>query len=183
MASVETTAEDLRRTLEQVALGDRKAFKSLYGATADKLYSVSLHILRRADWAEEALQDTFIKVWHGAAEYSSNRGSVMSWLISMVRYRSIDMLRNKNNQSLNVDDLPELHKEGELDQSVTDREYAQQLERCLQELQSESRQSIQLAFLYGLSHKEVSDHLSAALGTVKSWIRRGLDSLKRCLSK
>ncbi|WP_258807296.1 sigma-70 family RNA polymerase sigma factor [Pseudidiomarina sp. CB1] len=183
MATIRTTPEELAHALQRVALGDRQAFKTLYGATADKLYSVSLHILRRADWAEEALQDTFIKVWHGAGDYSSNRGSVMSWLISMIRYRSIDMLRNKNNQSVNVDDLPELQTHTELDQAVANSEYAQQLENCLQELQPDSRQSIQLAFLYGLSHKEVSDHLSTALGTVKSWIRRGLDSLKRCLSK
>lgn len=183
MADMENTPENLAKALQQVALGDRRAFQTLYGATADKLYSVSVNILRRTDWAEEALQDTFIKVWHGASDYSSNRGSVMSWLISMVRYRSIDMLRNKNNQSLNVDDLPELKSSTNLDQAVADKEYAQQLESCLQELQPDSRQSIQLAFLYGLSHKEVSDHLSTALGTVKSWIRRGLDSLKRCLSK
>ncbi len=183
MAYTDNTPDDLARMLQQVALGDRAAFKTLYSATADKLYSVSLHILRRADWAEEAMQDTFIKVWHGASDYTSQRGSVMSWLISMVRYRSIDMLRNKGNQTVNVDDLPELRSLANLDQDVANSEYAKQLENCMQELQPDSRQSIQLAFLYGLSHKEVSDHLSTALGTVKSWIRRGLDSLKRCLTQ
>lgn len=179
----ELPAQALTKLLEQTALGDRSAFSDLYEKTSAKLYSVSLHILRRNDWAEEALQDTFIKVWHSASDYSPNRGSVMSWLISMVRYRSIDMLRAKGNQTVTLDDLPELRTEHTLDTNAANQEYAKQLKDCLEELQPTSRQSIQLAFLYGLSHQEVSAHLSEALGTVKSWIRRGLDSLKRCLTK
>lgn len=186
MATVSPTeqgAAQLAKLLEKSALGDREAFRNLYDKTSAKLYSVSLHILRRNDWAEEALQDTFIKVWHSASDYSTNRGSVMSWLISMVRYRSIDILRAKGNQTETLNDLPELRSAQDLAAEASDNEYAQQLEHCLEELQPDSRQSIQLAFLYGLSHKEVSAHLSEALGTVKSWIRRGLDSLKRCLRK
>lgn len=180
-----STPEQLGRHLQQIALGDREAFKQLYLATSDKLFSVSLHILRREDWAEEALQDAFIKVWHSASDYSIQRGSVMSWLISMVRYRSIDMLRNKGNQTLGSDALPDLPsgESDHLDIKLGNSENAAQLERCLDELQSSTRQSIQLAFIYGLSHHEVSAYLSEALGTVKSWIRRGLESLKGCLQR
>ena len=93
------------------------------------------------------------------------------------------MLRAKGNQTVTLDDLPELGTTTGLDTEAADNEYAQQLAKCLNELQPSSRQSIQLAFLYGLSHQEVSRHLSEAMGTVKSWIRRGLESLKRCLSQ
>ncbi|RUO42125.1 RNA polymerase subunit sigma-70 [Pseudidiomarina aestuarii] len=178
-----TTPQTLERDLQQIALGDTAAFRRVYEATSAKLYSVSLTIVRRTDWAEEALQDTFIKVWHRAGDYTVAKGSVMSWLISMVRYRSIDLLRNRANQELSTDDFDEIPATDTLDSSLDSLADSKQLRVCMDELQPTTRQAIQLAFVYGLSHQEVSDHLREALGSVKSWIRRGLESLKRCLQR
>jgi RNA polymerase sigma-70 factor, ECF subfamily len=177
------TPQMLERDLQQIALGDTAAFRHLYEATSAKLYSVSYTLLRRTDLAEEALQDTFIKVWHRAADYSVAKGSVMSWLISMVRYRSIDLLRNKANQELSAADFAELPAADTLGATIDSLGQAKSLQVCMNELQPTTRQCIQLAFVCGLSHQEVSDHISEALGSVKSWIRRGLDSLKRCLQR
>lgn len=177
------TPDSLERDLHYVALGDTAAFKRLYEATSAKLFSVSLSIVRRNDWAEETLQDAFIKVWHNAADYNVSKGSVMSWLISIVRYRSIDVLRNRANQELSADDFDELPSVEALDSSFDQLQQSRQLQDCMAELQPATRQCIQLAFVFGLSHQQVSDHLSEALGSVKSWIRRGLDSLKRCLQR
>ncbi|CAM3699769.1 sigma-70 family RNA polymerase sigma factor [Rheinheimera salexigens] len=178
-----STPQILERDLQQIALGDTAAFRHLYEATSAKLYSVSYTLLRRTDLAEEALQDTFIKVWHRAADYSVAKGSVMSWLISIVRYRSIDLLRNKANQELSTDDFDELPTADTLGATIDSLGQTKSLRVCMNELQPTTRQCIQLAFVCGLSHQEVSDHISEALGSVKSWIRRGLDSLKRCLQR
>ncbi|MCC5452307.1 sigma-70 family RNA polymerase sigma factor [Rheinheimera sp. UJ51] len=178
-----STPQLLERDLQQIALGDTAAFRRLYEATSAKLFSVSYTMLRRSDWAEEALQDTFIKVWHRAADYSVSKGSVMSWLISIVRYRSIDLLRNRANQELSADDFDELPAADMLESTIESLGQAKNLRMCMDELQPTTRQCIQLAFVCGLSHQEVSEHISEALGSVKSWIRRGLDSLKRCLQR
>ncbi|WP_417659345.1 sigma-70 family RNA polymerase sigma factor [Pseudidiomarina sp.] len=173
----------LDRELQQIALGDRAAFRRLYEATSAKLYSVSYAIVRREAWAEDAVQDTFIKIWHRAGDYSIAKGSVMSWLISMVRYRSIDLLRSRDNSINFSGDIDELPAIDTLEHSLDQLNQNQQLKLCLQELQPQTRQCLQLAYISGLSHQEVSDYLSEALGSVKSWIRRGLESLKRCLKR
>lgn len=171
------------RCLQRVALGDRSAFEQLYRQTAAKLYGVSYTILRRQDLAEEALQDAYVKVWHRAGEYAPDKGSVMSWLISIVRYRAIDLLRKKANQELHDDDMDSFsrddHTEELIDRAISEKK----LNECLHELQPNTRQCIQLAFIFGLSHQEVSEHVKEALGTVKSWIRRGMESLKGCLQR
>lgn len=173
----------LERELQQIALGDREAFKRLYQATSAKLYSVSYAIVRRESAAEDAVQDTFIKVWHRASDYSVTKGSVMSWLISMVRYRSIDLMRNRHN-SMQYEDTPDqLPAVDTLDKSLDSLHENHQLKLCMDELQPQTRQCLQLAYINGLSHQEVSDYLSEALGSVKSWIRRGLENLKRCLKR
>ncbi|MEX1221216.1 MAG: sigma-70 family RNA polymerase sigma factor [Idiomarina sp.] len=177
------TPKSLERDLQYIALGDTAAFRRLYEATSAKLYSVSLTIVRRSDWAEETLQDAFIKVWHCAGDYTVTKGSVMSWLISIVRYRSIDLLRKRANQELSSTDFDDLPAPEVLDASLDKLTQSRQLQGCMDELQPTTRQCIQLAFVFGLSHQEVSEHLSEALGSVKSWIRRGLDSLKRCLQR
>lgn len=175
------TEQQLSSVLHKIALGDRQAFERFYQQTSPKLMSVGLAILRERPLAEEAVQDTYLKIWHAASGYRAESGSVMSWITSMVRYRSIDLLRHRNKQSVSNLDLDNLYDEKfDLADTLPNGD-SKKLDTCLSELQDPQRQSIHLAFLYGLTHREVSDYLGEALGSIKSWIRRGLDSLKRCL--
>jgi RNA polymerase sigma factor (sigma-70 family) len=166
--------------LGAIAQGDKQAFSALYQDTSKQLYAVSLKMLRRKELAEEALQDAYVRIWHNASEYRSGNGCVLTWMISIVRYRALDILRynkiRKEDELIDSDnfdiDTPE---------QATDSEQLL-LEQCLQQLDLQQRQAIYLAYFNGCSHKEVVNHLNNPLGTIKSWIRRGLMSLQSCLT-
>ncbi|PYE35168.1 RNA polymerase sigma-70 factor (ECF subfamily) [Idiomarina fontislapidosi] len=175
------TEYQLSKDLHRIALGDNSAFERFYQATSPRLMSVSYAILRERTLAEEALQDTYLKIWHAASDYRSDAGSVMCWITSMVRYRAIDMLRHARRQPLTSQDIEQLLDQQGGDALPVTAADTDKLEHCMSDLDGTQRQSIHLAFLYGLSHREVSDYLGEALGSIKSWIRRGLESLKRCL--
>ena len=166
--------------LGAIAQGDKKAFSELYQSTSQQLYAVSLKMLTRKELAEEALQEAYVRIWHNASEYRQGKGSVLTWMISIVRYRALDVLRYNK-----------VRKESEFDESnnfdietieqVSDAEQLL-LDKCLQQLDTQQRQAIYLAYFNGCSHKEAVKHLNNPLGTIKSWIRRGLMSLQSCLT-
>ena len=167
------------KLLEKVASGDRQAFEHLYTATSGQLYAVSLMILGRKDRAEDALQEAFIRIWHNAGEYTPGRGSVLTWMISIVRYRALDLIRYHKVRGEEAIETREFSAEEDLHQLSPEQKT--QLEFCLKELESQQQQAIHLAFFRGLTHQEVTKHIKSPLGTTKSLIRRGMQSLKRCL--
>jgi RNA polymerase sigma-70 factor (ECF subfamily) len=175
-------AEALERLVARSALGDRAAFQELYQATAPKLFAVALRILRREDWAEEVLQECYVSVWRHAAEYNAARAAPMTWMTSIVRNRCLDWLRKPNPEALAEDALNELESDnpGPLARLEAARDTAA-LGRCLRSLDARQRQAIALAFYDGLSHAELAQHLRQPLGTVKTWVRRGLARLRTCL--
>jgi RNA polymerase sigma-70 factor (ECF subfamily) len=178
----------LEALLSRTALGDRAAFASLYQATSPKLYGVALRILRREDWAEEVLQECYVNVWRHAPEYNASRAAPMTWMTSIVRNRCLDWLRRPN--PLPLADLGDEGAEeaivsdrpGPLDELERGRESGA-IARCLRALEAKQRQAIALAFYDGLSHAELAEHLREPLGTVKTWVRRGLLKLKTCLAE
>lgn len=172
--------------LGRCALHDQRAFAELYRFTSAKLFGVALRILRREDWAEEVLQESFVNIWNHAAAYAAAKSQPMTWMTSIVRNRSLDWLRRPSQEDTNVDyDLivENLRDDaaGPLEQ-LTQSAEASALARCLTLLDSQQRQSIALAFQHGLSHSELAAHLRQPLGTIKTWIRRGLERLKSCLA-
>lgn len=176
-----TPQQQLLELLRATALGDRKAFEQLYQATSAKLFAVSLQLMRRRDWAEDVLQDAFIKIWHNAGDYHTEKGTVMTWMISITRYRALDLLKSRHMKAehieLDSDWMEALHT-GEFAEPTSDKA---RLEYCMEGLETDHRQSIYLAFVNGLSHHEITQYINAPLGSIKSWIRRGLVKLKRCL--
>ncbi len=178
--------EALGALLARCALGDHRACAELYRLSSAKLFGVALRIVRREDWAEEVLQESFVNIWNHAAEYALDKGAPMTWMTSIVRNRSLDWLRRPRNEDtsddydLIVESVCDIAP-GPLEQLAAAAQ-AQALARCLQQLDGSQRQSIVLAFQQGLSHSELAAHLQQPLGTVKTWIRRGLERLKGCLS-
>lgn len=175
--------QQLLGLLEAAAHGDRAAFERLYGLTASRLLGAGVRLLRRRELAEDALQEVFVKVWNRAADYRPERGSVMCWMHTIMRNEALDRLRARRPVSELDDETAEtLVFEGADPLAEADNDYvAQRIHRCLEDLPETQRRSISLAFFEGLSHSELTAALATPLGTVKSWIRRGLMGLQRCL--
>ncbi len=171
----------LRDLLQQVAAGDRAAFKALYEAQSPRLYSVALRITRHTAQAADAVHDAFLQVWRNAARFDIARGNPEAWLLSLARYRALDIARRRGRE-VPDDDLPERADEGPdpLARLEASRDAAA-LHRCLQGLDPERRRLVALAFVEGLTHVEVAERAAMPLGTVKSWIRRSLQTLRACL--
>ncbi len=177
--------ERLADLLSRTALGDRRAFEELYGATRAKLFAVSLRIVREGPLAEEALQDGFVSIWNHAADYAAGKSAPLTWMTSIVRNRSLDWLRRPQSEATGEE--YEIAVESWRDESAGPLERlmaageAGALARCLAQLEARQRQSIVLAFFHGLSHSELAGHMRKPLGTVKTHVRRGLLKLKDCL--
>jgi RNA polymerase sigma-70 factor (ECF subfamily) len=168
------------------AVGHRSqvALKRLYEIESRRLYGIALRIVRRREIAAEVLQETFLQIWQNAAAFSHERGTGAAWLTGIVRFRALDAVR-KAGREIPTDD-PGLGDEA-VEPDVIDKigasAEADALRRCLKLLEREQQRCIVLAFVDGLSHSEVAAHIKAPLGSVKSWIRRGLHSLRRCLEQ
>lgn len=177
--------------LNRISLADQQAFAELYRLTSPHLFSVALRIVRERGAAEELLQEAYVNVWHHAGSYAAERAQPMTWLIAIVRNRCLDHVRKRELDTVSMtrepgDDAPELDLPdggpGPAEMLVAGAE-AHAIRECLERLEGGSRQAIALAFFQGLSHSELAEHLAQPLGTVKSWIRRGLERLKGCLER
>jgi RNA polymerase sigma-70 factor, ECF subfamily len=175
----------LMELLARTALSDQRAFAELYRLTSSHLYAVALRILRESASAEEVLQESFVSVWNHAGSYVATRSQPLTWLTSIVRNRCLDQLRRRE-----VDTVASVDEEEGMtlpDQGPTPLEMlvsgadARAVKGCVEELEAGQKQAIALAFYRGLSHSELARHLRQPLGTVKSWVRRGLERLKLCL--
>lgn len=177
--------EELARLLQATARGDRQAFARLYELTAPKLLGAGVHMLRRRELAEDVLQDLFVKVWHRASDYQAERGGVLTWLYSIQRYLALDKLRaQRPTETLDEEVSSTLAFEGPDPSTMAmSSEMAARVHHCLDTLTDDQRRSVTLAFFEGLSHTELTQKLQIPLGTVKSWIRRGLLGLQKCLEQ
>ena len=182
-------SDKLAALLARTALGDQRAFAELYALASAHLYAVAIRIMRDGAIAEEMLQEAFVSVWHHAGTYDAAKSQPLTWLTSIVRNRCLDRLRRREVDTETLtprddDEAPawEPPSEGptpvELLLAAAD---ARTLRGCLDGLEPGPRQAIALAFFRGLSHRELAAHLREPLGTVKSWVRRGLATLRRCL--
>ena len=175
-------ADPLRPLLAQCALGNRQAFETLYRSVSPRLHGVALRFMGRTDLAEEVLQEAFVRIWYNASRYEAHLAAPMTWMVNITRNLAIDQLRKHREQPLAdgqqdalVDDAPSAH-----DQLDHERQ-AHALNRCLDTLDGMQRRSISVAYFQGLSCSELATQLAAPLGSVKSWIRRGMERLRRCL--
>ena len=185
--SPESEADDaeLTRLIAACAARNAQALRQLYDRTAPQLLACMVRILKRRALAEEALQDVFVSIWQRAAQFESRRGRPRAWLMSIARYRAIDVLRAERAElyrEAEVDQLPQLVTEGGSDWSGAGRS-AGALSRCFELLTADQRRGIELAFVEGASHADIARVTRQPLGTVKSWIRRGLASLRQCLER
>lgn len=188
---------ELSRLLARAGLADRAAFATLYEQTSAHLLGVVLRINRDRAQAEDILQEVYVNVWRAAQSFDAAQSQPLTWLTSIARNRAIDSLRRTNTQprlqtnfsnpssgndseDSDVYDTVASDAPGPLD-LLSRASDARALASCMEGLSAQQRQSVALAFFDGLSHAEVADNMRQPLGTVKSWVRRALMSLKGCL--
>lgn len=175
---------EVARLLAACADRDRRAFQRLYELTSGQLLACLVRILRNRALAEEALQEAFIQIWRRAGQFQDERGSAWAWLVSIARYRAIDLRRREGRRAASGSEEFEALPAGDEPhdaQLMLGRRTSAALDRCLGALQERQRRCILLAYQGGLTHAEVAGEIGEPLGSVKSWIRRGLAALKRCL--
>ena len=189
--SIKSTAsgdasDQLGQLLSRCGLGDQAAFGALYQATSAKLYGIALRILRREAWAEEALQEAYVKIWRHAETYDPARGRPMTWMINVVRNHSLDLLRRADYRAQEEEWSPETDPRTSPENPAALAETSQEMQRvlgCLGLLGEEQRNCILLSYHQGLTPTEVAERLKRPVGTVKTWIRRGLIKVRECLER
>lgn len=178
--------------LVAVARQDASAFRALYEATSPKLFGFVLRILQKRELAEEVLQESFVNIWNNASSYQSSLAAPMTWMTTIVRNRAFDLLRKLSNgqqHDIEIDaeyfdaDVMNALESGEATplQALELSQDAAALASCMSRLEAMHRQAMALAFYHDLSHSEVAEQMNLPMGTVKTWIRRGLDKLRTCL--
>ncbi|MES9972438.1 MAG: sigma-70 family RNA polymerase sigma factor [Candidatus Thiodiazotropha sp.] len=176
--------QELEGLLAASALNDRKAFSRLYSSTSAKLYGVVLRILIREDLAQDCLQDAYIKIWNNAGNYRPHLAAPLTWMSAIARNQALDLLRKRKREITESDDkgFPEQVDSDPLPlDGLSQSDDGRRLEKCLQALKEQQRQVIAMAYFKGLTHEELAAYTETPLGTIKTWIRRGLDQLRRCL--
>lgn len=175
--------ERLNSTMERVASGEQRALRELYDSTSAKLFGVCLRICQDREAAEDVLQQVYVKIWDRAARFDAQRASPITWLCAIARNTAIDWLRaNRTNNH-----LPESAAAAVADGTplaweaiVSDQESAR-IVVCLEALDERPRRAIHAAFYDGLTYRQLAETMAVPLGTLKSWVRRGLMQLKGCL--
>ncbi len=191
-------SRELAHLLGRAGLGDRAAFAQLYERTGGHLLAVVLRIQRDRALAEDLLQEIYVSVWKAAASFDAARSQPLTWLTHVARNRAIDSLRRAQTQPRLESSSRHAEDGGDEQPDPTEAvasaepgplellgraSQARELSDCMQQLTPPQRQSVALAFFDGLTHAEVADHLQQPLGTVKSWVRRALLTLKGCLER
>ncbi|MGW0037868.1 sigma-70 family RNA polymerase sigma factor [Gordonia desulfuricans] len=176
--------DGLAELLGRVAGGDRAAFAEVYDQTSHRVYGMVLRVLRDPGYSEETTQEVYLQVWRSADTYDPRLGSALSWIITLAHRRAVDRVRSETAATRR--DLGFAADEHMPDFDVVtaaaeSRETREEVRGCLESLTEVQRESIGLAYYRGLTYREVSEHLSVALPTVKSRIRDGLNRLRNCL--
>lgn len=171
--------------MSKVANGHEPSLKRLYQVTNTNLFGLALRILKQRDLAEDCLQLAFIKVWRNAHQFDGTKAQPMTWLNAVVRNQALDLLRkHKRHQGHDSSDdtIAQLvDTAATQEQQVSQAQDQRAIHACLAQLKEQQRQCLQLAYYQGLAHPQVAAQLNLPLGSVKTWIRRGLLGLRECL--
>ena len=162
------------------------SLKHLYQLTNSNLFALALRILKQRDLAEDCLQLAFVKIWHNAHQFDPAKAKPITWLNAIVRNQALDILRKNKHQKLHDtsdETLAHLADQGpSQEQQVSQSQDQRAIHHCLGKLTQNQRQCLQLAYFEGLAHPQVAHQLNLPLGSVKTWIRRGLLGLRECLT-
>ena len=186
----ESPDSQLIALLDRVALADESALKALYELTSSKLYGVAVRVVTNREWAEDVLQEAYLNIWKVAGTYQATLSPPMAWMGLLVRSRGLDFLRRRASDRADrmqeLDDVISDTVAGDSPNPMDTTQASEQawaLHQCLSQLENKQREVVSLAYLRDLSHSELAEQLRLPLGTVKTWIRRGLEQLRGCMGK
>lgn len=175
-------AETDEALMARVAEGDALAFAAIYDRHHRQAYSLARRITGQGGGAEDATQDAFFSLWGGAARFDPNRGRLTSWLLTLVRNRSIDLLRrgapHAAHQDLFEHAAERIEAPERTEEKVQEMQESEQTRRLVAELPPEQREVIDLAYFAGYTQAEIAARVGVPLGTVKSRVRLGLEKLR-----
>ena len=172
----------LADALARTARGDRDAFARVYASTSAKLFGVCLRILRERETAEEVLQETYLTVWSKAHQFDPDRASPITWLVTIARNKALDRLRASRGPAAPLEaaaDEPDPMPLADVTAEASDG--YRRLAGCLDALEPRHATAIRTAFYEGVTYELLAHREEVPVGTMKSWIRRGLLSLRACL--
>jgi RNA polymerase sigma-70 factor (ECF subfamily) len=185
----------LERVAARLADGARqrdseRALRELYDLTSSRLYGLAVKVVSNREGAEDVLQEAFVQIWRSAGDYRATLSPPMAWMGLIVRSRALDFLRRRAAERADqVQELDETLTEtvaGETPDPIDTAQASEQawaLHECLRKLEARQREVLSLAYLRDLSHGELAEQLKLPLGTVKTWIRRGLEQLRGCMGR
>jgi len=197
-ATMSRSPEDKRliELMDRVAADDRRradaqaALRELYELTSPRLYGLALRVVRNREWAEDVLQETYLNIWRIAGDYRASLSPPLAWMGVVVRSRALDFLRRRATEradsALELDNAMSDALPGDSADPMDVSEASEQawaLHECLRKLEARQREVVSLAYLRDLSHGELAAQLKLPLGTVKTWIRRGIDQLRTCMAR
>lgn len=177
------TPAELISLLAAVAERDEAAFERLYAATRAKLFGVVLRILQRHDLAEEVLQEAYVKIWNGAAQFNADVASPITWMVSIARNRAIDVVRKRGEVSIE-DEPSALDVAANAPDPLAQREMTEELKQllgCISRLDPERQKLVLLAYYNGWSREQLAGKFKAPVNTVKTWLRRSMLDIRACL--
>ncbi|PCD02732.1 RNA polymerase subunit sigma [Sphingomonas spermidinifaciens] len=177
METADLARARLNSDIALAATGDRAAFARIYQSTSHKLFGIVVRMLHDREAAEEVLQEVYLKIWDRAGSFEPGRASPITWMATIARNSAIDSLRRRDRRR----DEPEAVEGAPDAADATDPDVRIGLVRCMDLLDEHQRQFIRSAFFEGYSYSELAHHAAVPLGTMKSWIRRGLERLRYCL--
>lgn len=181
---------ELMALIDRIGRRDEAALRLLYDRTAPKLFGLAMRVVRQREWAEDVLQESFLTIWRVAGDYRASLSPPLAWLGLIVRSRSLDLLRRRTadraQMTQEFDDVMADTLESDAPNPMDAADASEQawaLHQCLSQLEGRQREVLSLAYLRDLSHGELAEQLKLPLGTVKTWIRRGLEKLRTCVHR
>lgn len=166
------TAMDLETLLALIGQGDRSAFRYLYDRVAGRMFASARRILGDRELAEDAVQDAFVRIWRSAAKFDPARGVALAWVGRIVRNAALDRLPKERDMG-RIEDI-------EIAVMPVEPPSAR-VGQCLKKLPGQQGKAMVLMYVHGMTHSELAEYFGAPLGTVKSWIKRGLAMLRNCM--
>lgn len=169
--------------LIRVANGDRPAFRTLYAKAGPKLFAICLRMMRSRDQAEDVFQEAFVKIWERSWQFDPAKGDGLAWAATVTRHCALDRLRRTPRQHVAIDEAVTAEIDSGAPVLQPDLAASSDLQECLSKLRIDYRQAVVLAYVNGLTHEELAEQLGKPLGTIKSWVKRGLEQLKECMDR
>ena len=184
LAEADVVRAELVHLLERVARHDQTSLKSLYERTSAKLYGICVRLLKDEAEAQDVLQEVYLAIWRKASSFDSSRAGAITWMATIARNRAIDRLRARHAPGEELESATELPDDSPSSFDVLETaQDVSRLRRCLEELESRASQMIRAAFFDGATYPQLAEREGVPLPTMKSWIRRGLLSLRGCLEQ